>query len=109
GAGGTWSLTGSTLSPFGPAVTARSVRQKLPFVARPGPFLTSDGSVSASIRNDVSLVKPVSSVKVSVSFGGFVPPTRTLPSSFFVNVAPPADFMDTTSGTTHVGGTGLPA
>src|SRR5262245_58471186 len=106
---GTLSLSVSTLPPLGPAVSETSVRQKLPLVARPGPFFTSDGSASASIRKEVSLDKSVSRVKVNVSLGGLVPPTRMLPSSFFVNVAPPKYFMDTTSGTTQVGGAGLPA
>ena len=78
---------------------SRSVRQKLPFAARPGPFFTSDGSVSASRRSardarQVGLELERRASRVA----GSCPLTSTLPSSCFVSVAPPADFTSTIVG-----------
>ena len=99
---GLTSFTSAGLPPvFGPAVTLRSVRQKLPLAARPGPFFTSDAWVNASIRNAVISLASACSTKVSVSIGGFVPETRTLPSSCLVSVAPPAERIEAISGTSQ--------
>jgi hypothetical protein len=83
------------------ARTLKSVRMKFPDSLRPGPFLGSDGSASASTRMARTSLKRVLALNVNQSVSGFVPVTAIDPSSCLESVAPPFDLRFDTSSTVH--------